>query len=77
MVMTSTAEGKVVQIIGTVIDVEFPPGRLPAVNNAVNIHGEDGSVIVTEVQQHLGNNWVRCLAMDTTDGMRRGAGLER
>ncbi len=73
MVMTATAEGHVVQIIGTVIDVEFPPQRLPAINNAVNIVNEDGTVIVTEVQQHLGNNWVRCLAMDTTDGMRRGA----
>ncbi len=65
------AEGRVVQIIGTVIDIEFPPDRLPALNNAVNIHLEDGSELVTEVQQHLGNNWVRCLAMDSTDGLRR------
>jgi len=71
MVMTAT-EGRVVQIIGTVIDVEFPPDRLPALFNAVNIIREDGSVLVTEVQQHLGNNWVRCLAMDSTDGLRRG-----
>ncbi len=73
MVMTAAAEGHVVQIIGTVIDVEFPPERLPAINNAVNIYDEAGGLVVTEVQQHLGNNWVRCLAMDTTDGMRRGA----
>jgi F-type H+-transporting ATPase subunit beta len=71
MVMTASTEGRVVQIIGTVIDVEFPPGQLPAINNAVNIAREDGSVLVTEVQQHLGNNWVRCLAMDSTDGLRR------
>ncbi len=71
MVMTAT-EGRVVQVIGTVIDVEFPPDRLPALYNAVNIIKEDGSVLVTEVQQHLGNNWVRCLAMDSTDGLRRG-----
>jgi len=71
MVMTAT-EGRVVQIIGTVIDVEFPPDRLPALFNAVNIIREDGSVLVAEVQQHLGNNWVRCLAMDSTDGLRRG-----
>ncbi|GIW12899.1 MAG: ATP synthase subunit beta [Tepidiforma sp.] len=71
MVMTAT-EGRVVQVIGTVIDVEFPPERLPALYNAVNIIKEDGSVLVTEVQQHLGNNWVRCLAMDSTDGLRRG-----
>ncbi|MES4791748.1 MAG: F0F1 ATP synthase subunit beta, partial [Chloroflexota bacterium] len=71
MVMTAT-EGRVVQVIGTVIDVEFPPDQLPAIYNAVNIVKEDGSVLVTEVQQHLGNNWVRCLAMDSTDGLRRG-----
>ncbi len=71
MVMTAAAEGHVVQIIGTVIDVEFPPDHLPAINNAVNIVRDDGSMLVTEVQQHLGNNWVRCLAMDSTDGLRR------
>jgi F-type H+/Na+-transporting ATPase subunit beta len=73
MVMTAAAEGKVVQIIGTVLDIEFPPDHLPAINNAVNVHRDDGSILVTEVQQHLGNNWVRCLAMDTTDGLRRSA----
>ncbi len=71
MVATATVEGKVVQVIGTVIDVEFPPDQLPAINNAVNIMKDDGGVLVTEVQQHLGNNWVRCLAMDSTDGLRR------
>ncbi|MGI8926201.1 MAG: F0F1 ATP synthase subunit beta [Tepidiformaceae bacterium] len=71
MVMTAAAEGRVVQIIGTVIDIEFPPDRLPSINAAVNIIRDDGSILVTEVQQHLGNNWVRCLAMDTTDGLRR------
>ena len=74
MVMASPqVEGRVVQIIGTVIDIEFPPDRLPPINNAVTIFGDDGRELVTEVQQHLGNNWVRCLAMDTTDGLRRGA----
>ncbi len=73
MVMTASNDGRVVQIIGTVLDVEFPPEKLPAVNNAVNIILDDGSTLVTEVQQHLGNNWVRCLAMDSTDGLRRGA----
>ncbi|MGH2610661.1 MAG: F0F1 ATP synthase subunit beta, partial [Tepidiformaceae bacterium] len=71
MVMAPAAEGRVVQIIGTVIDIEFPPDRLPALNNAVNIQLDDGTELVTEVQQHLGNNWVRCLAMDSTDGLRR------
>jgi len=71
MVMTATNEGRVVQVIGTVLDIEFPPEHLPAINNAVNVIREDGSVLVTEVQQHLGNNWVRALAMDSTDGLRR------
>ena len=71
MVATAAAEGRVVQVIGTVLDIEFPPGHLPAINNAVNIIRDDGSVLVTEVQQHLGNNWVRAIAMDTTDGLRR------
>ncbi|MBE0611425.1 MAG: F0F1 ATP synthase subunit beta [Dehalococcoidia bacterium] len=71
MVMTATNEGRVVQVIGTVLDIEFPPEHLPAINNAVNVIRDDGSALVTEVQQHLGNNWVRCLAMDTTDGLRR------
>ena len=71
MVMTATNTGRVVQIIGTVLDIEFPPGQLPAINNAVNVIRDDGTPLVTEVQQHLGNNWVRCLAMDSTDGLRR------
>ncbi|MFN0146367.1 MAG: F0F1 ATP synthase subunit beta [Dehalococcoidia bacterium] len=71
MATATATEGRVVQIIGTVIDIEFPAAHLPAINNAVNIILDDGSPLVTEVQQHLGNNWVRCLAMDTTDGLRR------
>ena len=66
------AKGKVVQIIGTVVDVEFPPDELPAIYNAVEIEMGGGKV-VGEVQQHLGNNWVRCLAMGSTDGLGRGA----
>jgi len=65
------AKGKVVQIIGTVVDIEFPPDELPAIYNAVEIPIGDGR-IVAEVQQHLGNNWVRCLAMGSTDGLGRG-----
>jgi len=66
------AKGKVVQIIGTVVDIEFPPDELPALNNAIEV-AIDGSKIVLEVQQHVGNNWVRCLAMSPTDGLQRGA----
>jgi len=65
-------KGKVAQVIGTVVDVEFPAGVLPDLYNAVEIAGGAGT-IVAEVEQHLGNNWVRCLAMNSTDGLRRGA----
>jgi len=71
--MAKGSKGKLVQIIGTVVDVEFPAEELPEVYNAVEIPLEDGGTLIVEVQQHLGNNWVRCLAMDTTDGLRRGA----
>ncbi len=66
------AEGQVRQVIGTVVDVEFPQEQLPALFNAVEIE-MDGHSLIAEVEQHLGNNWVRCLAMDSTDGLRRGA----
>jgi len=66
------AKGKVVQVIGTVVDVEFPPDELPALYNAIEI--QSGKVkIVLEVQDHLGNNWVRCLSLSPTDGLARGA----
>ncbi len=68
----ATAEGRIVQIIGTVIDVEFPPDQLPAIYNALRIDRGDGTDLVIEVQQHVGNNWVRALAMDSTDGLTRG-----
>ena len=71
--MAKGTKGKLVQIIGTVVDVEFPAEELPAIYDAVEIDSGDGGKLVVEVQQHLGNNWVRCLAMDTTDGLRRGA----
>jgi F-type H+-transporting ATPase subunit beta len=66
------AKGKVAQVIGTVVDIEFPPDELPALFNAIEIESE-GSKIVLEVQDHLGNNWVRCLALSPTDGLQRGA----
>jgi len=71
--MGKGSKGKLVQVIGTVVDVEFPAEELPAVYSAVEIDAGDGGKLIVEVQQHLGNNWVRCLAMDTTDGLRRGA----
>jgi F-type H+/Na+-transporting ATPase subunit beta len=66
------ASGRVVQVIGPVVDIEFPPGKLPAIHNALDIV-RDGERLLVEVEQHVGNNWVRCLAMETTDGLRRGA----
>jgi F-type H+/Na+-transporting ATPase subunit beta len=65
------ATGTVRQIIGTVIDIEFPGGELPELFNAVEIQ-LGGKTLVAEVQTHLGNNWVRCLALDSTDGLARG-----
>ena len=66
------AKGKVVQVIGTVVDIEFPPDELPALYNAVEISTESGKLVL-EVQDHMGNNWVRCLALSPTDGLGRGA----
>jgi F-type H+-transporting ATPase subunit beta len=65
-------EGLITQIVGPVIDVEFQPGELPEIYNALNIQCEDGSVIVAEVQQMLGSNRVRTVAMSSTDGLKRG-----
>ncbi|MDM7998949.1 MAG: F0F1 ATP synthase subunit beta [Dehalococcoidia bacterium] len=64
-------KGKVVQVISTVVDVEFPPDELPALYNAIEIP-RDGGKIVLEVQHHIGNNWVRCLSMAPTEGLERG-----
>src|SRR5438132_9375818 len=65
--------GKIVEIIGPTLSVEFPEGHLPAIYNAVEvIHPETGAKIVSEVAQHLGNNVVKCISMENTDGLRRG-----
>lgn len=66
------ANGHVVQVISTVVDVEFPPDGLPDIFNSLNVKMDDGSDLVLEVEQHIGNNWVRCLAMGPTEGLRRG-----
>jgi F-type H+-transporting ATPase subunit beta len=66
------AKGKVVQVIGSVVDIEFPPDELPALFNAIEIQ-RDGSKLVLEVQGHAGNNWVKCLSLVPTDGLARGA----
>ncbi len=65
-------EGKVIQIIGPVVDVEFPEGNLPSIYNALIIKRDGGEELVLEVQMHLGENKVRSVAMDSTDGLVRG-----
>jgi F-type H+/Na+-transporting ATPase subunit beta len=69
------AIGRVIQITGPVVDIEFPPGQLPAIYNAVEIIRPGQAALVCEVQQHLGNNWVRSVAMTTTDGLARGTAV--
>ena len=69
---TLTAEGLITKIIGPVIDVEFPSGDLPSIYTALNIYNDNGEKIVAEVQQMLGSNKVRTVAMSSTDGLRRG-----
>jgi F-type H+/Na+-transporting ATPase subunit beta len=68
--------GKIVQIIGPVVDVEFPQNQLPALFNALTIQftppGGASTKLTLEVQQHLGDNWVRAVAMSTTEGLKRG-----
>jgi F-type H+-transporting ATPase subunit beta len=65
-------KGRVVQILGGVVDVEFPPEQSPDIYEAVEVPREGGLPMVLEVQKHLGNNWVRTVAMDATDGLQRG-----
>ena len=65
------AKGRVAQVIGTVVDIEFPPEELPPQYNAIEITS-NGEKMVLEVQAHIGNNWVRCLSMAPTEGLERG-----
>lgn len=65
-------EGLISQIIGPVIDVEFPQGDLPEIYNALKITKDDGTIVTAEVQQMLGSNKVRTVAMSSTDGLKRG-----
>jgi F-type H+-transporting ATPase subunit beta len=68
--------GKVLQVMGPVVDVEFPPGELPEIYTALTLGnpaiGEESDNLTLEVAQHLGEHAVRCIAMDTTDGLVRG-----
>ena len=66
------AKGKVVQVIGSVVDIEFPADGMPALFNAIEINKGDGTKLVLEAQAHVGNNWVKCLSFMPTDGLARG-----
>jgi F-type H+/Na+-transporting ATPase subunit beta len=64
--------GRVVQILGGVVDVEFSEGNIPGLFEAITVERDGNKPLVLEVQKHLGNNWVRTVSMDTTDGLQRG-----
>ena len=66
------ATGKIVQVQGPVVDVAFEPGQLPSILNAIRIPIKNGDDLIVEVSQHLGNDVVRAVAMDSTDGLVRG-----
>ena len=72
MLEVNTSAGAVTQIIGPVLDIEFPSGNLPKVYNAIEVTTESGAIVVCEVQQLLGDNKVRAVSMSSTDGMKRG-----
>ncbi len=65
-------EGTIAEIVGVVVDVDFFEGNLPSIHNALEV-GQNGESLVLEVQQHLGENRVRCVSMNPTDGLTRGA----
>jgi F-type H+-transporting ATPase subunit beta len=69
--MAKGSIGRVTQVTGPVVDVEFSPGELPEINHALEIQ-KDGAKLVLEVQQHLGDNAVRTVSMGSSDGLRRG-----
>ena len=76
--MSENNIGRVTQVIGPVLDIEFPPGKLPAIYNALKVTNaaisDEKWNLVVEVAQHLGENTVRCISMDVTEGLVRGTG---
>ena len=70
--MAEHSIGKITQIIGAVLDIKFADGNLPEINDAIRITRKDGSTLVVEVAQHLGDDTVRCISMGPTDGLVRG-----
>lgn len=70
--MAEQNTGKITQVIGAVLDIRFDQGVLPEINDAVEIRRKDGSKLVAETAQHLGDDIIRCIAMGETDGLVRG-----
>ena len=70
--MAEQNTGKITQVIGAVLDIRFDQGVLPEINDAVEIRRKDGSTLVAETAQHLGDDIIRCIAMGPTDGLIRG-----
>ena len=64
--------GKITQIIGAVLDIKFPEGKIPEINEAIEITRKNGERLVVEVASHLGDDTVKCIAMGPTDGLVRG-----
>jgi F-type H+-transporting ATPase subunit beta len=69
--------GRIVQVLGGVVDVEFSADNLPGIYEALEVSRAGIPSLVLEVEKHLGNNWVRCVAMDSTDGLQRGKPVQR
>src|SRR5205814_1616369 len=80
MSASTPVAGRITQILGPVVDVEFPPGVLPEVYTALKVTNpgisKDADNLTIEVAQHLGENTVRCIAMDTTEGLGRGTAVK-
>ena len=73
MTTSTLTKGSIVQVLGAVVDIEFPPEKLPEIYNAILTRPAGAEQDLTlEVEQLLGNNWVRCVAMGSTDGLQRG-----
>ncbi|MEF8865498.1 MAG: F0F1 ATP synthase subunit beta, partial [Salinibacter sp.] len=72
---SNEVKGKIVEVLGPVVDAEFPRDGVPDILDALRIDQEDGRDLVLEVQQHLGERRVRAIAMDSTDGLQRGQAI--
>ncbi|HQE70025.1 MAG TPA: F0F1 ATP synthase subunit beta, partial [Atopobiaceae bacterium] len=67
-----SSEGRIIQVIGPIVDIRFEDSELPNLNNAIEVYKDDGSCIIVEVAQHTGDDTVRCIAMASTSGFSRG-----